>query len=410
VSSALFQIGNASTSIAISSLQPLGSPEPIYVMTLDVVGPGNGCTTQFASGAGTITFSANQQLAFSASNFPSQCAGVNIGNQVTAEQAANIAYGTPQISASGTTVTQSFWASSGWVQLGGGGRGSNIAAGDGVHPWLTSSDGLHHIYYWNGTNWQQTNGSALNIAAYYSSTPQGNFAFPVIVGTNNRAYYVPQNPWTSGGTGELTFNWQEDPSGSFFSGSSLSAAGGTNFVGGPRILTNAYTFATGGVSGGYFSLFFNSTADGPFSKLPSDAFWISTGPDESALFALDGVGNLFTWYQGAWTDLGSNVSQVAAGTDEVYFYISNGAVFAAGGTFAAPEQLSWGSNMPLGTPPLQPTWANLPAPAANDPAAWGTRMSVGANGTLWVLDGEGAIWYLANPPGTGYQGVALGNP
>jgi hypothetical protein len=124
------------------------------------------------------------------------------------------------------------------------------------------------------------------------------------------------------------------------------------------------------------------------------AEWISVAPDNSSLWALTSAGALYKFSgtlnpeptSSPWVYQLGNVSQVAAGPGGSYAYIQNDILW-----FWQPNAgiLQYIASPQGGA--QQPSWANQ--------GAWGTQLSIGANGNVWVIDESGNIWeYVPQSP------------
>jgi hypothetical protein len=370
------------TSDGIPAPATPGELAPISAFQLDIVGPGNLCHTNFLSGAGTITYSTTQtNLTTGNANPPTQCMG-GVVRAATGES-SNAVYESPE-SIYYNTVTQSFSIPNPWTEVLSG-CASNIAAADGNYPWITgcaATGSRNNIYYWGGGSWVgPTSGAAENIAAFNAAGEN----YPVVVGTNGKVYFGQPQGSDIGSNAGASVQWFENTNGlvSGTSVSTYSVDNGQSFIN--------YVSGTNDV-------LYSATNYNAWSTIGSPdgiATWISVAPDDSSLIALNGSGAWYRWSgvldpgpsSGDWISEGGNVNQVAAGPGAVA-YISNGVLWWEFGT-NSPQILSSGAAG-------QPSWANLPV--AGDPGAWGTLLSVGANGVIWVIDGDGAVWYFGNVP------------
>ena len=277
-----------------------------------------------------------------------------------------------------------------WIKLPGGGCASNIAAADGDYPWITgcattgNPAGRNTIWYWGGssTGWvETTNGSAKNISAW--NDPVDYWNYPTIVGTNGMVYWG--NPGVSdvGSSAGRSVTWAENLHGSA-TGTSISTSG-YNLTG------DWSNYISGGSDVLYYSE--DYAAWSAIGSPQGVAEWISVAPDNSSLWALTSAGGAYEFTgtlnpapgSGTWAYSGlSNVNQVAAGPGYSYAYIQSGALTLYR-TETGPVILPTGGT---GEPVLGP-----------NPGGWGTQLSIGANGNVWVIDGSGSIWeYVPQSP------------
>jgi hypothetical protein len=261
-----------------------------------------------------------------------------------------------------------------WIELSGGGCATNIGAADGDYPWVTGCGGSRNqTFYWGGSSlgyWVYTNGTAQNIAAFNNSNVDTYLNYPTVVGTNEKVYVgAPQGSDTGSSLGSVV-QWTENPNG-LTSGSSISTS------------LNASSF-TNYVSGTSDVLYYSEgyAVWEPIGNPEGVAEWISVAPDNSSLWAVTNASELWKFSgsvnpvpsSGSWSWESNNVSQAAAGPGGSYAYISNNVLYyqpPGGGV----QQLPTG-------PTLGPSQAGQ----------WGTQLSIGANGNIWVIDESGNIW------------------
>jgi hypothetical protein len=270
-----------------------------------------------------------------------------------------------------------------WIKLPGGGCATNIAAADGDYPWVTGCGGSRNqIFYWGGSGigyWIYTTGATQNIAAFNVAAfnnPWNLFSheyqnYPTIVGTNEKVYVGdPSGSDTGSGLGSSVY-WAENTNG-LTSGSSIStslnASSFTNYVSGTSDVL-------------YYSEYGHAVWE-PIGNPRGVAEWISVAPDNSSLWAVTNASELWKFSgnvnpvptSGSWSWESNNVSQAAAGPGGSYAYISNNVLWY---------------QPPVGGVQRLPTGPTLGPSQAGQ---WGTQLSIGANGNIWVIDKSGNIW------------------
>jgi hypothetical protein len=270
-----------------------------------------------------------------------------------------------------------------WIKLPGGGCATNIAAADGDYPWVTGCGGSRNqIFYWGGSGigyWIYTTGATQNIAAFNVAAfnnPWNLFSheyqnYPTIVGTNEKVYVGdPSGSDTGSGLGSSVY-WAENTNG-LTSGSSIStslnASSFTNYVSGTSDVL-------------YYSEYGHAVWE-PIGNPRGVAEWISVAPDNSSLWAVTNASELWKFSgnvnpvptSGSWSWESNNVSQAAAGPGGSYAYISNNVLWY---------------QPPVGGVQRLPTGPTLGPSQAGQ---WGTQLSIGANGNIWVIDESGNIW------------------
>jgi hypothetical protein len=292
-----------------------------------------------------------------------------------------------------------------WIELPGGGCATNIAAADGDYPWVTGCGGSRYqTFYWGGSSlgyWVYTNGAADNIAAFNDSGDvlgHGYLNYPTIVGagmTSAEQYFnpdmvyigFPQGSDTEGFSGS-SVQWTENPQQrNFSSGSSISTS----------VNASSWTnYASDTSDDLYYSEAYyldNPNAVWyPIGTTEGVAEWISVAPDNSSLWALTSANELWKFNgtinpiptpSGFWSYWNSNINQAAAGPRGSYAFMSES---AAGSTLVYQPPVGVQYNIPTGgtgQPVLGPIQVG---------GTWGTQLSIGANGNIWVIDYYGNIW------------------
>jgi hypothetical protein len=340
---------------------------PIVSYQLDIVGQ-PGCGTTFVSGAGIITYSTSTP--FTAMTGLQSCAGSTLGTGET----SNSSYGPMNVGLEGNTFQQTFQIHK-WNQLPTG-CATSIGAGDGTSPWITGCDVVDNdknnaILYWdslssNSDKWLRTStGSGIEIAAMYI----GDYTnMPLLVDNAGKIYYGEPGGGNIESSTGTNVSWNRLPA---QCGTSIS---GSHWTGG--IQTNTpYVTGCAPVSGGYTPAYeLNGLATG-WTPLSGEAgVRISASNDGTELWMVDSGNNLYSYDFDAdtWSSEPGGAVDVSAGSGLTTFV--NRPPWAVG---LKNDLYQWAGN----------AWA----PVNGGPKA--KRVSIGSNGTVWVIDTNGNIWF-----------------
>jgi hypothetical protein len=365
-------LGNAP--VPVPQQIPAEDQAPIASLELDVVGYSNGCNTTFSSGSGIITYKASP--AFTAQSDIQDCA-VHFYTVET----ANSSYGLLP-SGSSTEFQQKFQI---WTQLPTG-CATSIGAGDGTSPWITGCtqlpSGDYNVYYWDSLStdvdkWQQTTtGSGVEIAAMAIAGGGGTVEnWPLLVDAKGSIYYgEPQGDDVESSNG-TDVAWTQIPG----CGRAISGSGAltlTPYVMGPYVIgcdavSAGYTpyDEPGGINTPWQAL----TGEGGVPGIAVGGVRISVSNDDSELWMVNSSNQLFSYVNGSW-DLEAPGLAVDVSAGSGTSTVANRPPWAVGLKNDLYQWNGSGWDAMIGAPPAK-------------------RVSIGSNGTVWIIDPDGNIWF-----------------
>jgi hypothetical protein len=264
------------------------------------------------------------------------------------------------------------------------GCATSIAAGDGNYPWVTGcthtpNGSDYYLYYWGGPSlgWLEANGAGVGISVFSGSVEFGaDNNYPAVVNAAGSTYYGFPGGSDLGSSDGTSVVWQEARS--LCATSVYAGVTGSGPADQPALLVSACSSAGSGVyqtfsGSGAFTSWMEIPGGGTAVAVGSAAFPVSAVPSEAWVIGTNG--NVYLWVSsngttGNWYNYGTPVD---------------------GGVIAISQDGSplWvvGSNN-------QPYYLN----SDNDwvgvsgfPAV--TKVDVGGNGTVWLVDTDGNIWY-----------------
>jgi len=249
------------------------------------------------------------------------------------------------------------------------GCAQEIAAGDGTSPWIigcteVGSTGNYDIYYWDSSSgssgaWLETNGSAIQIGLMYG----GGYNYPLLVNHAGTIYFGEPGGTDIGSSAGTAVTW------SSLSGSATTISGSWFYP----TLEDPTIYLTGTTSGGggYIPYVSTNGLEGGWSSLGGYGVRISVSQDATELWLVNSSGSLYN-YSSGWVSEPGSAIDVSAGS----------------GTESDANVPPW----MVSTSNVLEQWNGSGWNAVSGgPSA--IRVSVGFNGTVWLIDTSGDIWY-----------------